>query len=46
MSGVLEDIRVIEVAQYVLVPTAGAILAQLGMDWDRIGNLKSKGAIT
>ena len=32
MSGVLEGIRVIEVAQYVLVPAAGAILAEWGAD--------------
>jgi crotonobetainyl-CoA:carnitine CoA-transferase CaiB-like acyl-CoA transferase len=32
MSGVLEGIRVVEVAQYVLVPAAGAILAEWGAD--------------
>jgi crotonobetainyl-CoA:carnitine CoA-transferase CaiB-like acyl-CoA transferase len=32
MNGLLEGIRVIEVAQYVLVPAAGAILAEWGAD--------------
>ena len=32
MGGVLEGIKVIEVAQYVLVPAAGAILAEWGAD--------------
>jgi crotonobetainyl-CoA:carnitine CoA-transferase CaiB-like acyl-CoA transferase len=32
MSGVMDGIRVVEVAQYVLVPAAGAILAEWGAD--------------